>query len=167
MERVFSDHSEPVKRELRAYIEDWGKSSMKKNYQRNRTPFLAKYGGLSLYDIYFEKRYSIDDEIIHFVNGDVYDLIGNPDHPYGTSSDHEYFCIHDDLFDGILENDQNSDIILKVIHKEPSLSSINDNRSYSTSKNNSRSKMVPPCHQLQRKRQKIINIPIIQSIISS
>ena len=37
----------------------------------------------------------------------------------GTSTDHECFCIHDDLFDRILETDQNSDIILKVIHKEP------------------------------------------------
>ena len=32
---------------------------------------MAKYGGLSLYDIYFEKICSIDDEDIHFVKGDV------------------------------------------------------------------------------------------------
>ena len=43
----------------------------------------------------------------------------NIDHLDGTSTDHEYFCIHDDLFDRILETDQNSDIILKVIHQEP------------------------------------------------
>ena len=30
MEKVSSDQSEPVKIELRAYIEDWGKFSMKK-----------------------------------------------------------------------------------------------------------------------------------------
>ena len=76
---------------------------MKKNYQRNRTRFLEKYGGLSLYSIDFGKIYFIDDEYIHFVKGDEYALIGNPDYPDGTSTDHEYFCIHDDLFDRILE----------------------------------------------------------------
>ena len=62
MERAFSEHSEPVKRELRAYIEDWEKNSMKKDDQRYRTRFLAKYGSLSLYDIDTEKIYSIDDK---------------------------------------------------------------------------------------------------------
>ena len=57
---------------------------MKKNYQRTRTTFLGKYVGLSLYDIDFGKRYSIDDEEINFVNGYGYALIGNPDNPYGT-----------------------------------------------------------------------------------
>ena len=85
---------------------------------------MAKYGGLSLYDTDTENRYSIDDKEIHFVKGDGYSLIGNPDHPDDTSTDHEYFCIHDDLFDRILETDHNSDIILKVIHKEPTFSSI-------------------------------------------
>ena len=70
VDRVFSEHSEPIKRELRAYIEDWGKLSMKKDDQRSLTRFLAKYGGLSLYDIDTEKRYSIDDKEIHFVKGD-------------------------------------------------------------------------------------------------
>ena len=97
---------------------------MKKNDLRFCTRFLAKYGELFLYDIDTEKRYSIDDKEIHFVKGDVNALIGNTDHQYGTSTDHEYYCIHDDFFDRILENDQNSDIILKVIHKEPTFSSI-------------------------------------------
>ena len=92
---------------------------MKENDQRTRTRFFAKYGGLSLYDIDFGKRYSIDDEWIQFVKGEGYALIGNPDHPDRTSTDHEYFCIHDDLFERILETDQDSDIILKIIHKEP------------------------------------------------
>ena len=92
---------------------------MKKNDQRTRTCFLEKYGGIPLYDIYFQKRYYIDDKGIHFVKGDGYALIGNPYHPDGTSTDHEYYCIHDDLFDRILETDQNFDIILKVINEEP------------------------------------------------
>ena len=95
---------------------------MKKKNQRTCTWFLAKYGGLYLYYIDFDKRYSIYDEYTHFLKGDGHYLIGNPDHPYGTSTDHEYFCVHDDLFGRILETDQNSDIALKVIHKEMSLS---------------------------------------------
>ena len=130
---------------------------MKKNDQRTRTHFLAKYGGLSLYDFDFDKRYLIDDEEIHFVKWDGYALIGDPDHPDGTSTDHEYFCIHDDLFNRILETDQNSNIILKVIHKEPLFSSINDNSTYSRYKMRSRSEMVSPCHQIQRKRHKNVH----------
>ena len=57
---------------------------MKKYYQRSRTRFLSKYGGLSLYDIYMEKRYSIEDKETHFVKGDGYSKIGNPDHSDGT-----------------------------------------------------------------------------------
>ena len=75
---------------------------MKKDDHRSWTRFLAEYGGISLYDIFMEKRYSIDDKDIHFVKGDGYALIGNPYHPDVTSADHEYFCIHDDLFDIIL-----------------------------------------------------------------
>ena len=92
---------------------------MKKNYQRTCTRFLSKYGVLSLYDIDCRDRYSIDDEEIYFVKGYEHALIGNPDQSDVTSTDHEYFCIHDDLFNRILETDQNSDIILKVINKEP------------------------------------------------
>ena len=98
---------------------------MKKDDQRSWKRFLAKYGGLSLYDIDMKKRYYIDDKEIHFLKGYGYDLIGNPDHPDGSSTDHEYFCIHDNLFGRILETDQDSDITLNVIHKETSLSSIN------------------------------------------
>ena len=89
---------------------------MKEKDQRACTIFLSKYGGISLYDIVFEKINPIDDEDIHFVKVDGYALIGNPDHLDGTSTDHEYFCIHNDLLDRILETDQNFDIILKVLH---------------------------------------------------
>ena len=75
---------------------------------------------------------SINKKFI-FVKGDVYALIGNPDHPDGSSTDHKYFCIRDDLFDRILETNQDSNITLKVIHKETSLLSINVKRSSSRS----------------------------------
>ena len=70
---------------------------MKKDDQRYRTRFLAKYGGLSLYDIDTQKRYSIDKKEMHFVKGEGYALIGNPDFPDGSSTVHEYFCIHEDF----------------------------------------------------------------------
>ena len=71
---------------------------MNKDYQRIRTRFLDTYGGLFIYDIDMEKRYSIDDKEINFVMGDGYALTGNPYHPDGSSTYHEYFCIHDDFF---------------------------------------------------------------------
>ena len=129
---------------------------MDKNDQRTRTCLLAKYGGLSLYCIVFGERCSINDKGVHFIKGDRYALIGNPNHPDGTSSYHEYSCIHDDLIDRILETDQNSDIILKVIHKELSFLSINYNRSESRSNMSSRSEMISSCHQLQTKLEKKI-----------
>ena len=72
--------------------------------------------------------------------------IGDPDNPYGTSTDHEYFFIHVDLFDRFLETDQNSDIVLKVINKDVSWPSINDNGTYSRSKLRNRSENVSPHH---------------------
>ena len=72
MVKVISEYSEPAKRELRAYIKDWEILSMNKYDQGYRTFFLAKYEGISLYDIDTEKRYFIDDKGIHFVNGDRY-----------------------------------------------------------------------------------------------
>ena len=139
---------------------------MKKYDQISRTCFLAKYGGLSLYDIDTEKRYYIDDKEIHVVKGYGYALIDNPYHPDGTSTDHKYFCIHDDFFDRIIENDQDYDSTLIVIHRETPLSSINVKRSDSGSDKNSMSYMVTPHHQLQRKRQKkFMIIPRNQSMI--
>ena len=61
---------------------------MNKYDQISRTCFLAKCGGLSLYDIDMEKRYSIDDKEIHLVKGYRYALIGNTDHPDGSLTDH-------------------------------------------------------------------------------
>ena len=82
--------------------------------QRSRNCFLEKYDGLSLYEIDLNKRYTITNEYISFVKKYVYALIGNPDHPNVTSNNHEYFIIHDDLFDKCLATDHNTDIALKV-----------------------------------------------------
>ena len=129
-----------------------------KKLENNQCKCLWCNSKFSIYDIYFEKIYSIDDEDIHFVKVDGYALIGDPDHTYGISTDHEYFFICDDLFYRILKTDQNSDIALKVIHKEVSFSSINHNSTDSRSKLRSRSDIFSPRHQIQRKRQKNFNI---------
>ena len=102
---------------------------MKKDDQRYPTHFLAKYGGLYLYEIDTEKRYSIDKKEMNFVKGEGYALIGNPYFPYGFSTDHDYFCIHAVFFYRILATEQDSDITLNVIHRETSLPSINVKRS--------------------------------------
>ena len=102
---------------------------MKKDDKRYRIFFLDKYGGLSLYDIDTEKIYSINEKEMRYVKGEVYAFIGNPEFPDGSSTDHEYFCIHEDLFDRILATDQDSDITLNLIHRETSLPSINVKRS--------------------------------------
>ena len=127
---------------------------LKKDDQRYGTCFLAKYGGLSLYDIDTEKIYSIDKKEMYFVKGEGYALIDNPDFPDGSSTNHEYFCIHDDLFDRILATDQDSDISLNLIHRETSLTSINVKISSQISENYNMSEMVTPRHQTQRKRRK-------------
>ena len=85
---------------------------------------------------------------MHFVKGDGYALIGNPDFSDGSSTDHEYFCIHDNLFDRILATEHDSDITLNVIHRETSLSSINVKRSSQISEKCSMSEMVSPRHQI-------------------
>ena len=45
-------------------------------------------------------------------------LIGIPEKPDGTISDHDYFCIHDDLFGIIQSTHQNRNIMWKYISNE-------------------------------------------------
>ena len=94
---------------------------MKNHNQRSCTRFLRKYGVISLYDVGLKKRYNIDHEGILFVKRRGYYLIVNPDHTYGTSTDHEYFFIRDDFFDQILATNQNDNISLKIVPKNVSL----------------------------------------------
>ena len=68
--------------------------------------FLAEYGSLALYDEDLEKRFIIDHEQLQFDKTDGWNLIGIPEKEYGTLYDHEYFCIHDDLFDRIKSTHQ-------------------------------------------------------------
>ena len=130
---------------------------MKKTDQISCTRFLEKYGGFSLYDIDLEKTYTIDVKCIWFVKGYGYDLIDNPDHTDGTSTNYEYFLIHYDLFDRVLATEQNNDIALKVTPKDVLLTSINASSTDSRSKLRKRSEIVSPHHQLQSKQEKTVN----------
>ena len=64
---------------------------MKKTDQRYRAWFLEKYGGLYVYDIDLNNKYTIDHGDILFLKKYGYDLVVNPDHPNRNSTDHEYF----------------------------------------------------------------------------
>ena len=61
--------------------------------------FLEKCCGIYLYDIDTDKQYTIGDEEIKFIKKGNYALIGNTDNPDETSTDYEYFLIHDDSFE--------------------------------------------------------------------
>ena len=45
-------------------------------------------------------------------------MIGLPEKEDGTSSDHEYFCIHDDLFDRIKSTYQDQSFFWKFSYNE-------------------------------------------------
>ena len=64
-----------------------------------RTMFLTKYDSLDLYDEYVKKISIIDHEELHLDINYGWTLIGITDEPNCSMTNHEYFCIHDDLFD--------------------------------------------------------------------
>ena len=68
--------------------------------------FLAKYVSLDLYGEDMEKRFIIDHEKLEFDKTDGWTIIGIPKKEDGSLSNHEYFCIHDDLFDRIKSTHQ-------------------------------------------------------------
>ena len=107
---------------------------MKKTDQIPRTLFLEKYGGLYIYDVDMKKSCTIEHKDICLLNKYTHSLNGNIYHTYVTSTDQEYFLIHDDLFDQILATDQNNNISLKIIPKYVLLPSINYNSTYSRTK---------------------------------
>ena len=61
------------------------------------------------------KRFIIDHEQLELDKNIGWTLIGIPKKLNGTLSDHEYFCIHDDLFDIIQSTHQDRNIMWKFI----------------------------------------------------
>ena len=66
-----------------------------------------------------EKIFIIDHKELQFDKNYGWTFIGIPEKPDGTFSDHEYFCIHDDLFDIVQSTHQNKNIMWKLISNEP------------------------------------------------
>ena len=64
------------------------------------------------------RNFIIDHEQLQFDINDGWTLIGIPDKPDGTLSDHEYFSIHDDLFDRIQSTHQDINIMWEFISNE-------------------------------------------------
>ena len=73
--------------------------------------FLAKYVSLDIYDEDMKKIFIIDHEQLQFDKNYGWDLIGIPEKPDETLSDHEYFFIHDDIFDRIQSTHQDRNIM--------------------------------------------------------
>ena len=101
IEKLFPNADEAIIRELKMYIEEWRKNHIKNKSQVLKTIFLAKYGSLALYDEYLEKIFIMNHEQLQFDKTDGWALIRIPKKEDGTLYDHEYFCIHGDLFDRI------------------------------------------------------------------
>ena len=95
---------------MRTYKQDKWEIYIEKTNQISCTRFWGKYGGLSLYGDDHKNRYTIDHEDIHFVNNDGCVLIRNPYETDDNKTEHEYFSIHDYLFDRILATNQNEGI---------------------------------------------------------
>ena len=83
------------------YVEYWEKCNINNKIKLPRTMFLEKYGNLVLYDEDPEKIFIIDHEEQQFGKKYVWTLIVIPKKTDGSLSDHDYFCIHDILFERI------------------------------------------------------------------
>ena len=106
VEKLFH-HSDEVKIiELKLYVEDWENLNIKNKSQLSPSVFLDKFGSLALYNEDLEKIFIIDHRKLQFDKNNGWTLIGIYDKPDGSFSDHETFCIHDDIFDKIQSNHQ-------------------------------------------------------------
>ena len=88
-------------------------------------------------------------------------MIGLPEEEYGTFSDHEYFCIHDDLFDRIKSTHQDQIFLWKFSFNE-----LNEDEYQSEATETHNDKIqnkkrtatkYSTKHTLQRKRQKPVD----------
>ena len=80
---------------------------------------LAKYDSLDLYDENLKEIFIIDHEQSQFDKNDKWNLIGIPEKLDGTLSNHDYFCIHDYIFEIIQSTHQDRNIMWKFLSNEP------------------------------------------------
>ena len=76
---------------------------------------MKKYGSLDLYDEDLEKIFTIDHEKLQFDKTYGWTLIGITEKEDVTVSDHEYFFIHDNLFDIIQSTHKDRNILWRFV----------------------------------------------------
>ena len=120
--------------------------------------FLAKYGSLALYDVDLEKRFIIDHKQLQFDKTNEWTLIGLPEKEDGTLSDHDYFCIHDDMFDRIKSTHQDQSFLWEFSYNEitedESQSEAIETHNDKIQNKKRRATKYSTKHTLQKKRQK-------------
>ena len=107
------------------------------------------------------KRFIIDHEQLQFDKTDGWTLIGLPEKEDGTLSDHEYFLIHDDLFDIIKSTHQDQSFLWKFLYNErtedESQSEAIETHNDKLQNKKRRDTKYSTKHTLQRKRQKQVD----------
>ena len=107
------------------------------------------------------KRFIIDHKLLEFNKTDGWTLIGIPEKEYGTLSDHEYFCIHDDIFNRIQSTHQDRIFLWEFYIMNQMKMNLRVNQQRHTmkiSKNKRRTaNKYSTKHNLQRKRQKPVD----------
>ena len=134
---------------------------IKNKSQVSKAIFLVKYVSLALYDEDLKRRFIIDNEQLEFYKTDGWTLIGIPDKEYGTLYYHDYFCIHDDLFDRIQSTHQDRNILWRFISNEPneneSQSEVTEIRNDKIQNKKRTANKYSTKHTLQKKRQKPVD----------
>ena len=143
------------------YIEELGKNHIKNKSQVSKTMFLSKKGSLYLNDEDIEKRFIIDHEQLQFDKTDGWTLIGIPEKEDASFSDHEYFCIHDDLFDRIQSTHQDQKHLWKFLFNERNedeyQSEATETHNDKIQNNKRTANKYSTKHTIQRKRQKAVD----------
>ena len=125
------------------------------------TIFLEKYGSLDLYDEDLKKIFIIDHKQLQSDKNSGWTLIGIPDKPDGTLSDHEYLGIHYDLFDIIKSSHQDRNIMWKFILNEPNVkkSQSESTKIYDDKIQNKKRSITKKLtkHTLKRRREKTVD----------
>ena len=123
--------------------------------------FLEKYGSLALYDEHLKKRFIIDHIQLEFDKTDGWTLMGISEKEDGTLYDHDYFCIHDDIFDRIRSTHQDRNILWKFISNEPNEDEYHSEatqiNNYKIQNKKRTANKYSTKHTLQRKSQKIVD----------
>ena len=103
---LFQNLYELIIRYFKLYIEYWGKFYIKNKSQLLCTLFLKNYVSLAMYDEDLEKIFIIEHKQLQFDKNCGWNLIGITEKPDRYLLDHDYFCIHGDIFDRIQSTHQ-------------------------------------------------------------